>query len=320
MLPSGSTVYLISCVSKKREQACAASDMYLFDLFRKAKPYAEALGYSWFILSAEDGLVSPDRGGRALRADARSIPRNARDSVRQDPSQRPSGRHVLRRPTNSHVAGSRTSMGLFVGFLPGIVAAAIAAISASVPCAPLLKTFARLPRSPSQAPGQPPHEFFHVSVKNVATWWPLAGRRPAWSCTAALEVFRPDCPSVIGGAIPARWTSQPEPLSPVASGNQMGNVIDFARMMLARKVDIHSHEDQHIGLILKFEGDPDCYMFINESYLYPRWQNPNWRLPPGTYRVRVSVYYERGRAQDDFELRNDGVRRDDVHLHAWPGA
>lgn len=59
MQPKGSTIYLVSCVSQKREQACAARDLYVSDLFRKARRFAEASGCLWFILSAEHGLVVP---------------------------------------------------------------------------------------------------------------------------------------------------------------------------------------------------------------------------------------------------------------------
>lgn len=59
MSPSGSTVYLVSCVSQKQDHACEARDLYVSDLFRKARRYAEASRCPWFILSAEHGLVPP---------------------------------------------------------------------------------------------------------------------------------------------------------------------------------------------------------------------------------------------------------------------
>lgn len=59
MQPTASTVYLVSCVSKKREHGCEARDLYVSNLFRKTRQFAEGSGCPWFILSAEHGLVAP---------------------------------------------------------------------------------------------------------------------------------------------------------------------------------------------------------------------------------------------------------------------
>ena len=57
----GRTVYLVSCVSQKRDEPSPARDLYVSDWFRKARGYAEASGCPWFVLSAEHGLVAPDQ-------------------------------------------------------------------------------------------------------------------------------------------------------------------------------------------------------------------------------------------------------------------
>ena len=54
------TVYLISCVSKKRATPGKARDLYTSDWFLKARDYVEITRSPWFILSAEHGLVPPD--------------------------------------------------------------------------------------------------------------------------------------------------------------------------------------------------------------------------------------------------------------------
>jgi hypothetical protein len=54
-------VYLISCVSQKRQRKCHARELYVSTWFLKARCYAEASGYPWFILSAEYGLVTPSQ-------------------------------------------------------------------------------------------------------------------------------------------------------------------------------------------------------------------------------------------------------------------
>ena len=53
-------VVLIGCVKKKRNGPAPAKDLYVSDLFRKERAYAEGTGSPWFILSAEHGLVAPE--------------------------------------------------------------------------------------------------------------------------------------------------------------------------------------------------------------------------------------------------------------------
>ncbi len=53
-------VVLISCSRQKREQACAAGDLYISDRFLKARKHAQATGRQWYVLSAKWGLLHPD--------------------------------------------------------------------------------------------------------------------------------------------------------------------------------------------------------------------------------------------------------------------
>ena len=55
------TIYLVSCVSKKRTTPSPARELYVSDWFLKARDYVESTGSPWFILSAKYGLVSPDQ-------------------------------------------------------------------------------------------------------------------------------------------------------------------------------------------------------------------------------------------------------------------
>jgi hypothetical protein len=73
-----------------------------------------------------------------------------------------------------------------------------------------------------------------------------------------------------------------------------------------------------MSIAVKFEGDADCHIFTNESYLFKKWQRPEWRLGPGCYRVQITIFYDGGRKLADFELRNDGPGRDDLRLVPWP--
>ena len=81
------TVYLISCVKTKQKYSCPAKDLYVSDLFAKARKHAEASGGPWFILSAEYGLLSPERIVEPYERTLNKMPRKERDLWAQ---------HVLR--------------------------------------------------------------------------------------------------------------------------------------------------------------------------------------------------------------------------------
>jgi hypothetical protein len=206
-------------------------------------------------------------------------------------------------------------IGLIGGFLLGIIASTIAWVISEHLARPVLDVVVDQGRAQGQVGENPPHQFYHVRVTNIPSRWPVPGRRPAWACRAIIEVFRQDGSRAINEDIVARWTSQPEPLVPVVSQGQVGNVVDFARVMQGRTMDVHGHRDELIPVVIKYEGEADCYIFTNESYLYPpRMQNPAWRLPLGRYRIRVTVHYAREPAVREFELRNEGTSRDSVCL------
>lgn len=55
-------LYLVACTKTKAPTARPARDLYAAsDWFAKARAYVEALGAPWFILSAEHGLLDPDK-------------------------------------------------------------------------------------------------------------------------------------------------------------------------------------------------------------------------------------------------------------------
>lgn len=50
-----------SCVKKKRESAAPARDLYISQLFRGLRRYAETHADAWYILSAEHCVIRPDQ-------------------------------------------------------------------------------------------------------------------------------------------------------------------------------------------------------------------------------------------------------------------
>ena len=72
------TVFLVSCVKRKRTSAAPARDLYISDWFVKARRYVERRRARWFILSAEYGLVHPDRVIAPYERSLKTMPIEAR--------------------------------------------------------------------------------------------------------------------------------------------------------------------------------------------------------------------------------------------------
>ena len=160
----------------------------------------------------------------------------------------------------------------------------------------------------SQHPGPPGPVgvlFFHVQVRNVRRSLAPIGPRPAWAAHAALEV-EAEGGSLKVGPIDGRWSAHPEPVLPAAANNQTLLLLDPAKILEGRTIDVHGHAPLELCALLKVAGEDDCYLFNNSSYPYPQWKNPAWRLPPGAYRLRIAVSYESGTATAILRFQNPG--------------
>jgi hypothetical protein len=51
---------IVTCVKEKRKGRQKAKDLYISDLFKKMKQYAETYDYDWRIISAKHGLIDPE--------------------------------------------------------------------------------------------------------------------------------------------------------------------------------------------------------------------------------------------------------------------
>lgn len=207
-------------------------------------------------------------------------------------------------------------MEIALGFVLGIFASAIAAIVLDHATRPDLEIMVDPQgRVRRQQPDGKTLEFYHLLVRNRRARWRFLSRRPAWSVKATIELMTQGGTPLVTPPIVARWTSLPEPLTPSMILTAQVHLLDPAKILTGRKIDIHSHEDQQMSLLIKFDQQQDIHIFGNESYGFADWQNPKWRVPSGTHRLLVSLYYERGRVQREFRLSNAGPELSDVQIH-----
>jgi hypothetical protein len=212
-------------------------------------------------------------------------------------------------------------MELFAGFILGIFASAIAALIFDRAASPKLEIVIDPgPRAFGELPDGTKLEHHHVVVRNARTMRLLPGRHPAWACQANLTVFKWTGEPLTVVPIRARWASQSMPVSSFVSGDRVIVAADMAKMIAGRRIDIYTHQDERLNVALKHQGQSAIHLFTNESLQFERGCNPAWKLETGTYRLRVTVFYERGEIHEDFEFANTGTGLDDVKLRPWSGA
>lgn len=52
---------LVACSGQKLDHAAEAQDLYVGDLFKKSRAWAERFGWCWYILSAKHGVLPPGK-------------------------------------------------------------------------------------------------------------------------------------------------------------------------------------------------------------------------------------------------------------------
>jgi hypothetical protein len=168
-------------------------------------------------------------------------------------------------------------------------------------------------RSQGQRDGYPPHEFYHVVVINKPPGKFVGVRRPAWATSATIAIENSNGDLIIKDVM-ARWTSQPEPMIPFLHDGKIINLLDPAKIVFSRKVDAHRHEQHHLPIILKYEGEKECYVFSNESYKHDMWKNPDWKISEGCFRIKIKLNYDGGPKTYFIDLQNNGITRDDIKM------
>src|SRR5262245_25038878 len=71
-------IALVSCVKEKRRSAAPARDLYLSQLFRGLRRYAENHADEWYVLSAEHGVLRPDQVVEPYERTLNNMPKRER--------------------------------------------------------------------------------------------------------------------------------------------------------------------------------------------------------------------------------------------------
>jgi len=155
-----------------------------------------------------------------------------------------------------------------------------------------------------------------VYVENGALPVPLrrlTQRRTAAACGALLTFRTPGQARPLFDPVVGRWDGTPEPLQPRPDG---GYVLDVTKVPAGQVKDVALAGREIVAVAVKFDGEPQFYVWNNESYLH------EWRRPPlldgRQYDVDVSVQSGGVQVTARFRLCNNGSSRHDLYLEHPP--
>ena len=144
-----------------------------------------------------------------------------------------------------------------------------------------------------------------VSHQGVAFFERFLLPAPALACVAKFRIIREDGSEVFPAPFEARWTgSQQPPEFRVADGGIYPSVFEMLKMR-----DVFPHTSELIDVCIKYEGDSECYVFNNSSYV-KGYRSNDLRIAQGVYIVEASVSSGDLTVSKKVKLRNDVPRAD----------
>ena len=203
-----------------------------------------------------------------------------------------------------------TALGAFLGALLSILASIFIEyqrkpkLQFAIESPPLDRTHSAGPVSHSR--------FLRVYVSNqpMPRLFRWLGRSAAYQCTGDVQFHHPDGAAIFSRPMPVRWAGSDEPFSyPALPGGEIAQVFDLAKYNAAFRRDCFPGVAELTDIAARFDDDEDCFGWSNESYLPGKgWRNPEFRLPKGTYLVKITIHSSGDKICGVFELENSVAR------------
>jgi hypothetical protein len=167
--------------------------------------------------------------------------------------------------------------------------------------------------------------FLYVELVNqpLPVWARWTLRSAATQCYGHITFHHiDDGQQVLADPMRVRWSSTVEPPFLLRFNNIGGKDIaflDFVELKRIEYIDVQPGRSETLDVAARFDDNLDCYGWNNDSYFSdPPWRNPKWKLAPGRYIVRVTIYHAGEQVEGYFRLSNNTEDRDNFRLEPAP--
>jgi hypothetical protein len=168
-----------------------------------------------------------------------------------------------------------------------------------------------------------PWHFAIVDVRNAAPsrWVPFLARETAFDSEVSIQFFRRA--EAVTEVIPARWSDRPEPIDHQLATDAQGQpfiAAVFAPNLVpdSRRLDLPAGgRRQEVAVAVLRDGE--AYGWGAESYAFPFWRNPDWRLSErAEYEVVLTIQWAGGTAAERLRLPYLSDEMGAFRLHPGP--
>jgi|SRR5208337_665005 len=171
---------------------------------------------------------------------------------------------------------------------------------------------------PKNAPPQRRHLRLVLKNKPLIPGFRWMQRSAALQCRGTITFHNKDGQDVFGKAMAVRWASSPEAIN---LGGQIVDLQQPAQLVyrivnvtgMESRIDVYPGEEETLDVAVRFNGEPECYGWNNESY-FNNWRTPDWKLDRGTYLVRVVIASSGNKFVGRFRLMNEADPLTAFHL------
>lgn len=146
--------------------------------------------------------------------------------------------------------------------------------------------------------------FLSLKVQNVPKRAPLVRRQTAIA-TYGKIVFMDSGYATVARPLHVRWDGKAECIKYLAVNGQVVPMFDPSLVRQGRYIDIPPDEAATLAIAFRIAGEEEAFGWSNESYAHPHRKNPDFRLLPGDYIARVSIFSgDSPPVQKDFRFSN----------------
>jgi hypothetical protein len=161
---------------------------------------------------------------------------------------------------------------------------------------------------------QPEKRHLRVKLRNkpLPPYFQWMLRSAALQCRGEITFHNLDGQNIFGTkAMIVRWANNPAPVG--VSGqiidlqepaNVLSRIVGFAGIQSTMDVYPGDQDAETLDVAVRFAGEQECYGWNNESYFHG-WRTPDWRLPRGTYLVKVVISSSGDKCTGKFRMLNE---------------